>query len=108
MTYAKREVQGADLLAFKAAVQQMVNDHHTKNKYVGNPPEIGFTNGQKFIRFFKAENGGRNAFCFVDLSNGDILKADGWKRPAKGARGNIFTPTWGVEHLTPYGAAYAR
>jgi hypothetical protein len=26
---------------------------------------------------------------FIDLTNGDILKADGWKAPAKHARGNI-------------------
>jgi hypothetical protein len=35
-------------------------------------------------------DGQRSVYCFIDLSNGDILKAAGWKAPAKGARGNIF------------------
>jgi hypothetical protein len=29
-------------------------------------------------------------YCFVDLTNGDILKAATWKAPAKHARGNIL------------------
>ena len=35
-------------------------------------------------------DGQRSVYCFIDMSNGDILKADGWAKPAKGARGNIF------------------
>lgn len=31
----------------------------------------------------------RSAMGFIDLTNGDILKAAGWKTPAKHARGNI-------------------
>ena len=64
--------------------------------------------GRKFARVFKEEKGGgRSAYCFVDRSNGDILKTAGWKGPAKGARGNIYAadPLAGV---SMYGAAYLR
>ena len=41
--------------------------------------------GRKFARVFKEEKGGgRSAYCCVDRSNGTILKAAGWKGPAKG------------------------
>lgn len=50
---------------------------------------------------FHAEYGSKNArivvadsqhsvYCFIDLSNGDIYKAAGWKAPAKGKRGSIW------------------
>ncbi len=35
------------------------------------------------------DNGGY-VYCFIDLSNGDILKPAGWKAPAKGKRGSIW------------------
>lgn len=31
-----------------------------------------------------------SVFCFVDRTNGDILKAASWKAPAKHARGNVL------------------
>lgn len=47
----------------------------------------------------------RSAFCFVDMSNGDILKAASWSAPAKHARGNIAN---GAKDLTRFGAIYLR
>lgn len=29
-------------------------------------------------------------FCFIDMTNGDLYKAETWHRPAKGVRGNIY------------------
>lgn len=46
--------------------------------------------GKRFIRIVAEGNGQRSAWAFVDTTNGDVLKAAGWKAPAKGARGNIF------------------
>lgn len=31
-----------------------------------------------------------SVYCFVDMRNGDILKAASWKNPAKDARGSIW------------------
>lgn len=68
--------------------------------------------GQKYVRFTKRlGTSNRSAYCFVDLRNGDILKPDGWKRPAKHARGNIRignAANWFNGALGPYGAAYLR
>lgn len=47
-------------------------------------------NGQKYSRIVVTSNGQRSVYCFVDLTNGDILKNAGWKAPAKGKRGSIW------------------
>lgn len=46
--------------------------------------------GSRYIRIVAEQPGSRSAWAFVDQTNGDVLKADGWKKPAKGARGNVF------------------
>lgn len=46
-----------------------------------------------------------SVFCFVDIETGNILKAAGWKAPAKGVRGNIKN---GANDVTAYGAVYLR
>lgn len=47
--------------------------------------------GRKYARLVTTNvlKSSRSAMGFVNLENGDILKADGWKAPAKHARGNI-------------------
>lgn len=51
---------------------------------------LDFTKGGKYYRVFTFEGEGRPryAYCFIDME-GNIYKADGWKRPAKGIRGHI-------------------
>lgn len=55
---------------------------------------IGWTKGPKFYRvYIESKDGGgndRSAYCFIDME-GNIYKADSWKRPAKGIRGNVKT-----------------
>lgn len=54
---------------------------------------------------------GGSAYCFIDLTNGNILKAASWKTPAKHARGNIrvgSAENWWYGALGAYGAAYLR
>ena len=43
---------------------------------------------------------------FVDMTNGDVLKAASFKAPAKHARGNIYNDDNGLGGVTPYGAKY--
>lgn len=47
-----------------------------------------------------------SVYCFVNAENGDVLKAAGWKAPAKGARGNIFDANNGLKGVTCHGAVY--
>lgn len=75
--------------------------------------------GPKFARIVAQcplkDERGRNyhasAYCFIDLSNGDILKPAGWKGPAKHARGNIragSVSNWWNDALNRIGCAYLR
>lgn len=58
-------------------------------------------NGLKFARIVTNAHGSRSVYCFVDLSNGDILKAEGWKKPAKGKRGSIWNENCDVGASKP-------
>lgn len=92
------QVEGFDaaLVAFCAKAQQMAGD-----RYV-----LSVECGTRYVRVVKtiAGTSQRSVYCFVDRTNGDVLKAASWKAPAKHARGNIFREA----HITPYGAAYMR
>jgi hypothetical protein len=48
------------------------------------------TPGKRFVRIVM-HTPSRSVHAFVDLTTGDLLKAAGWKEPAKGARGNLLT-----------------
>jgi hypothetical protein len=74
--------------------------------YPSLEPDILYpdTKGLKFIRIICGSYGGsRSSFCFIDKSNGDILKCAGWNAPAKHPRGNIFSPANGMEAIGPGG-----
>lgn len=65
----------------------------------------------RLVRVRPGEERGGSVYCFIDLTNGNLLKAAGWKTPAKGARGNIRVgdaSTWFNGALTANGAAYMR
>jgi hypothetical protein len=52
--------------------------------------------GAKFFRVWSEMPGNKyskSAVAFIDKATGDVYKPDGWKKPARGVRGNIFTPT---------------
>lgn len=47
--------------------------------------------GQKYQRVVMHPRGGGDSVAFfIDLNTGDILKAAGWKAPAKGVRASLF------------------
>ena len=50
----------------------------------------------------------RSAHCFIDRTNGDVLKTASWSAPAKGARGNIADDKNGLGRMGCYGAGYNR
>ena len=66
--------------------------------------------GKKYLRI-KSRNinqpsGFGYAFCFIDKSNGNVLKPAGWQKPAPQPRGNIYTE--GKEGVNAYEANYLR
>jgi hypothetical protein len=64
--------------------------------------------GPKNVRVVRVDGGGRSVHCFVDIATGNVLKAAGWKAPARHARGNIFDAANGLKSMGPFGAAYLR
>jgi len=73
------------------------------------PKNIRIVRGEKWECNPEPTNG--SVHCFIDAATGNILKADGWKRPAKGVRGNIFKDDFDIgvgKAVGEYGAAYLR
>ena len=70
--------------------------------------------GRKNIRVVRADytDAGevisRSAHCFINIETGNVLKAAGWKAPAKGPRGNIYDTYNGLNRMSSYGAGYNR
>lgn len=59
--------------------------------------------GRKYAKLC-TENG---VHSFVNLENGDILKAASFKAPApNGVRGSILSPDFGLSCVGPFGAIY--
>jgi len=54
-------------------------------------------------------SGSRSVHTFVNMLNGDILKAGGWSAPQKnGVRGNIFADDLGANRVNEHGANYLK
>ena len=66
--------------------------------------------GQRYLRIVTKRAGEEHGsvYCFIDTTNGDVLKSASWKAPAKGARGNILAEDGGLTRMTAYGAEYNR
>ncbi len=69
--------------------------------------------GKRYIRIVRSRkvNGQvveRSAYAFIDTTNGNVLKPDGWKGPAKHARGNILDEKNGLGMVGPYGMESLR
>lgn len=118
---ARGPVTAEELAAFVGTLSATLSAHFAA-EYPGidvNQREVVADQGPKRARIVSRcplkDSSGRHvsqsAYCFVDLSNGDILKTASWTAPAKGPRGNIRVggpDTWWNNALTPHGAAYRR
>lgn len=108
---AKPSFDGA-MTKFKAHAQKQIDDYYAANfPNSKTKPTLHYSDGEKYIRVTKVEPGQKtgSAHSFIDKATGDVLKPDGFKRPAKGARGNIFSGDFGVnEHGANYSAAYMK
>lgn len=86
----------AKLEAFVAALNAKFNNADGSYQFTLDTP------GAKNTRVVRSYAGGssRSVFCFVD-SDGNILKAAGWKAPAKGVRSTLDTVD--IAKVDPYG-----
>lgn len=93
-------MQAADASAFAA-----VNAKMAANFPQGYYKPLEAEAGSKFVRVVSSGSGSRSVWCFVEKSTGDILKAEGWKKPSKIKRGfNIYKPETYVGKMDPYGS----
>jgi hypothetical protein len=94
---------------FRAALENMLVQHraeHFPNSTLPMP-SVEISIGKTFARIIKVDGSSRSAYGFIDLKNGDLLKAASWKAPALHARGNIFADDM-LAGCGPYGMAYLR
>lgn len=76
-------------------------------------PTLEVTKGRRYAKVVRFElHGGErhhvSVHAFVDMTNGDVLKPQGWSTPAKHARGNIYDVHNGLKYMGPHGPAYLR
>ena len=84
--------------------QKIASDYAAKHypKNIQDPWKIDWL--QKRARVIH----GPGVHSFVDFETGNVLKAAGWKVPAKHARGNIYDEHHGLKGMGPHGPAYLK
>ncbi len=95
-----------NLNSFVEGCQKLVNE-----QYKDSPlpiPQLTISMGKRYAKIVRDDTVQRSVYCFVDPVTGDVLKAAGWAKPAKGARGNINNPDNGLSRMSAYGAAYNK
>jgi hypothetical protein len=100
------DIQAA-LTKFVDSVQVMQDEYMGKNFPSLGRELITVERGKRYAKLVCASAGARYVYCFVDLTNGDILKAATWKAPAKHARGNILADD-PISAVNAHGANYLR
>ena len=103
-------VTPAVLAAFLAFCQGVVDTHYATHFSNLTSDLLSVMKGRRYAKIVATRRGdhstGRSVYCFVDMTNGDILKSASWKAPAMHARGNVLDASTYAAAITPYGAAY--
>jgi hypothetical protein len=105
----------AALAKFGETVSKAIAKEWERNGFTHNtPPQVHIDSiGGRYIKLAEFEQTpaltgpykARSVYCFVDLTNGDLLKGS-WKAPVKnGVRSNLNDPKV-FEKFTVYGPAY--
>lgn len=87
--------------SFLLEVVKMLNNHQIQTNLF---KAIEVEDGRRYKKIVV----GDSAFCFIDKTSGDVLRAASWKSPAKHARGNIFDNWNGMRWMGVYGPAYLK
>ena len=97
---------------YMAMVQEKNDVYYQVNGFIHSDPDhISADYGKKYARIVKNDqlSGSRSVHTFVNMLNGDILKAGGWKAPQpNGVRGNIFADDLGADRVNEHGANYLK
>lgn len=67
---------------------------------------VYFTRGIRYVRVIKRWGNQDTVHSFVQIDNGDVLKAEGWKGPAMHARGSIYDKWNGLSRVKWTGPEY--
>lgn len=84
-----------ELQAWTAEANKFMQDYLQENyrHQMENTDFLTLEPGKKYARIVKnnGSGNGRSSWGFLNMENGDVLKSETWNKPAKHARGNIFT-----------------
>lgn len=88
---------------FIAKVDEMYLNY--RNKRFPNDKfeeKLAYKVNSKYIRVTHTMSSGQTmVFCFIDTTNGNVLKANTWNSPdLKNPRGNLFSEQGGLEAVT--------
>ena len=101
-------ILSSELENFLTLLNAMLARTHAEQRNHGEAPTVSLMMGKRYARMVRQDSpSARSAYGFIDLTNGDLLKSDGWKAPAKGVRGNIRNAN-PLNGCTFYGMEYWR
>ena len=101
-------------------VQTKQDEYFKRNGFTHSPSDkVEVKLGRRYAKIVKLDRAwdnnnepivqgrGGSVHTFVDINNGDILKAASWAAPApNGVRGNIFSEDYGASVVNEHGANY--
>ena len=59
-------------------------------------PQISIAWGRRYAKMVRTDAAQSSVHSFVDMTNGNVLKAETWKKPAKHARGSVLGDDFGM------------
>lgn len=113
--FATYDTTFVDALATFVTKYEQFLVQHDNARYPNSPENVVVSvddtrANQKFIRILVGRGSSRSVYCFVRVSDGAVLKPAGWKapEPKQYARGSIYSETFGLEAMGPFGTIYLR
>ena len=108
--HLNEEINEADYLKFRddfiSKLQKVVDENMRNFSWIC---ELSINKGRRYDKVVKEDKGthhSKSVWGFIDKTNGNILKAESWKKPStKNARGNIYEDDC-MLFCGPYGPAY--
>jgi hypothetical protein len=89
----KAEVLGA-IAEFLVVLDANTAEYFAEHYSILQPPTHGYEKGRRFVKITREDagypaQGQRFVECFVDMTNGDVIKSAGWTGPQRDRNGNL-------------------